>query len=102
MFSPGYKGSGFYIDEPSVADNNLITAGSTGGLLWAKQIIERLDVFLPNTLEACHCIPDNSRRTSPAIKRPATGGTKDTLPGVERFEAASSLSARGFLGFSLE
>lgn len=52
MVSPGYKGQCFYIDKPSVADNNLITAGSTGALLWAKQIIEHLGVFETNTLEA--------------------------------------------------
>ena len=52
MVVPCYKGQRFYIDKPSVADNNLITAGSTGGFLWAKQIIERLDVFQHNTLEA--------------------------------------------------
>lgn len=52
MFAPSYKGQGFYIDEPSVADKNLITASATGGLLWAKQIIEHLDVFKSNTLEA--------------------------------------------------
>ncbi|MEG2687497.1 MAG: DJ-1/PfpI family protein, partial [Christensenellaceae bacterium] len=52
LFSPGYKGQRFYIDAPSVADNNLITAGSTGGLLWAKQIIEHLGVFQSDTLEA--------------------------------------------------
>lgn len=52
MVSPRYKGQSFYIDEPSVADHNLITAGSTGALLWAKQIIERLDVFQPDTLDA--------------------------------------------------
>ncbi len=52
MFCPSYKGHNFYIDKPSVADDNLITASSTGGLLWAKQIIERLNVFQPNTLEA--------------------------------------------------
>ncbi len=52
MFCPGYKWQNFYVDEPSVADNNLITAGSTGGLLWAKQIIEHLGVFESNTLEA--------------------------------------------------
>lgn len=51
MFSPVYKGQRFYINKPSVADNNLITAGSTGGLLWAKQIIEHLDVFQSDTLE---------------------------------------------------
>lgn len=52
MVSPDYKGQSFYIDKPSVADINLITAGSTGALLWAKQIIEHLSVFQPNTLEA--------------------------------------------------
>ena len=52
MVSPSYKGQKFFVDEPSVADGNLITASSTGGLLWAKQIIERLDVFQYNTLEA--------------------------------------------------
>lgn len=52
MVSPGYKGQNFYVDKPSVADHNLITAGSTGALLWAKQIIERLKVFQPDTLDA--------------------------------------------------
>lgn len=52
MVSPDYKGQSFYIDDSSVADNNLITAGSTGGLLWAKQIIKHLNVFQSDTLEA--------------------------------------------------
>lgn len=52
MVSPSYKGQAFYIDEPSVADNNLITAGSTGGLLWAKQILGHLGVFSSSTLES--------------------------------------------------
>ena len=52
LFAPGYKGQRFYTDQPSVADNNLITASSAGALLWAKQIIERLGVFQPDTLEA--------------------------------------------------
>ncbi|MEA5049429.1 MAG: type 1 glutamine amidotransferase family protein [Eubacteriales bacterium] len=51
MFSPGYKGQSFYIDQPSVADHNLITAGTTGSLLWAKQIIECLGIFQADTLE---------------------------------------------------
>ena len=52
MFSPCYKGQQFYVDQPSVSDQNLITASSTGALLWAKQIIERLGIFQPDTLEA--------------------------------------------------
>ena len=52
MVSPGYKGQSFYVDEPSVTDNNLITASSTGALLWAKQIIENMGGFPSDTLEA--------------------------------------------------
>lgn len=52
MVSHDYKGQNCYIDRPSVTDRNLITAGSAGALLWAKQIIENLDVFQPNTLES--------------------------------------------------
>lgn len=52
MVSPRYRGQSFYVDEPSVAKSNLITAGSTGALLWAKQIMERLNVFRPDTLDA--------------------------------------------------
>ena len=51
MVSPSYKGQSFYIDKPAVTDNNLITASSTGVLLWAKQIIEHLGVFQSDTLE---------------------------------------------------
>lgn len=50
MTSSDYKGQSFYIDKPSVADNNLITASSTGALLWTEQIIEHLGVFGSDTL----------------------------------------------------
>ena len=52
MVSPNYKGQNFYVDQPSVADHNLITASSTGACLWTKQIIEQLNVFQPDTLDA--------------------------------------------------
>lgn len=52
MFCPNYNGKNFYVDELSIIDDNLITAGSAGSLLWAKQIIEHLDVFNPDTLSS--------------------------------------------------
>lgn len=52
MVAPAYKGQRFYVDEPAVADGNLITSGATGALPWARAIIERLGVFRPDTLEA--------------------------------------------------
>ena len=51
MFSPAYKGQDLYVDKPSVADNNLITANPAGALLWSKQIIEHLGVCQADTLE---------------------------------------------------
>lgn len=52
MFCPSYKGQSYFVDKPSVSDGNLITASGTGALPWAKQIIEHLGVFRPDTLEA--------------------------------------------------
>lgn len=52
MFCPTYQGGELYLDNPSVSDNQLITAGSTGSLMWTRQIIESLNVFENNTLEA--------------------------------------------------
>lgn len=52
MVVPGYQGQAFYVNQPSVVDHNLITANGTGGLLWAKQIIEHLGVFQADTLES--------------------------------------------------
>ena len=54
MFCPEYKGETNYIDKPAVRDRNLITAGSTGGLLFAKLILEYFEVFYPETLENWH------------------------------------------------
>lgn len=52
MVAPTYKGQEFYINEPAVTGDKLITASATGGLQWAKQIIAHLDVFQPDTLDA--------------------------------------------------
>lgn len=52
MFAPGYRGQEHFVDCLSIADGNLITAGATGALLWAKQIIARMGVFGERALEA--------------------------------------------------
>ena len=52
MFAPTYQGQDFYLEQPSVADKNLITASATGGLLWTRHIIESINVFQHNTLDA--------------------------------------------------
>lgn len=51
MFCPSYKGQKFYINQPAVRDENLITGSATGSLMWATLIIEKIGVFKPETLE---------------------------------------------------
>ncbi len=51
-FSESYRGNALYKDELSVTDGNIITASSAGGLLWAKQIVEYLNIYSRETTEA--------------------------------------------------
>lgn len=51
-FSKNYNCSSFYEDVEAVNDGGLITAGSTGCLLWAKLILEHLSLFSDETLDA--------------------------------------------------
>ena len=53
---PAYTGETFYHQEPAVADGNLITASGVAPLEFAYQIIKKLDVFLPQTLEAWYML----------------------------------------------
>lgn len=51
-FSKNYTGKFLYKDEFAVTDDNIITASSAGGLLWAKQIIEYLNMYSDETIQA--------------------------------------------------
>jgi putative intracellular protease/amidase len=48
----GYAGSAHYRDGPVVTDGDLITAGATASLEFAKEALARLDVFEPEVLDA--------------------------------------------------
>ena len=50
--SENYRGESYYRDEIAVKDGNLITASSAGGLLWARYILEYLDIFSEETVQA--------------------------------------------------
>ncbi|CBZ02600.1 glutamine amidotransferase [Clostridium botulinum] len=52
LFSKQYSGKELYVNSPAVVDCNLITASSAGGLLWAKRIIQYLDVFSCDIIES--------------------------------------------------
>ncbi|HCL4437496.1 glutamine amidotransferase [Clostridium botulinum] len=52
LFSKQYSGKELYVNSPAVVDCNLITASSAGGLLWAKRIIQYLNVFSCDIIES--------------------------------------------------
>ncbi|MEZ5335949.1 MAG: type 1 glutamine amidotransferase family protein [Methanolobus sp.] len=49
---PNYTGESFYRAEPVVTDDDLITASGVAPLEFAREVLKKLDVFSPETLEA--------------------------------------------------
>lgn len=49
---PGYGNEAQYRHEPAVTDGDLVTAGGVNPLEFSYQVLARLDVFAPATLEA--------------------------------------------------
>ncbi len=52
MVAPHYKGDAYYKEDRAVSDGNLITASSAGPLQFARYILQRLEVFSDEALEA--------------------------------------------------
>lgn len=52
MVAPDYSGESHYVSEHAVADGNLITASSVGGLLLARLVLDGLQLCTDDTLEA--------------------------------------------------
>lgn len=50
--APNYKGEAFYMEDAAVSDGNLVTASSAGSLLWARYILEYLQIFSQETVNA--------------------------------------------------
>lgn len=51
--APQYKGAANYQENPAVSGGNVITVSSAGALLWARYILETLQLFSPETIHAC-------------------------------------------------
>ena len=52
MACPQYAGEDNYVDLPAVTDDNLITASGLTPLEFAREVLRRIDVMKPRTLEA--------------------------------------------------
>ena len=52
MVCPNYKGDKYYEMVPVAASENLITASGVAPLEFAMEVLKKIDVFAPDTLEA--------------------------------------------------
>ncbi|MFS0728182.1 type 1 glutamine amidotransferase family protein [Paenibacillus sp. 1P07SE] len=52
MVCPNYKGEQFYEAGPAVSDANLVTASGVAPLEFAMEVLNTIDVFTPDTLDA--------------------------------------------------
>lgn len=52
MVCPAYKGEELYEKGPAVSDENLVTASGIAPLEFAKEVLKKLDVFAPDTLDS--------------------------------------------------
>lgn len=52
MFCPEYSGENFYLNQPSVTDDNLITASGITPLEFSYEVLKRINVMKAETLEA--------------------------------------------------
>lgn len=52
MFCPEYTGENFYLNQPAVTDDNLITASGIAPLEFSYEVLKRINVMKAETLEA--------------------------------------------------
>lgn len=72
LTTAGYTGGDHYRDAPVVSDRNLITAGATNPVEFAKAILDRLDVYTPEVLDAWYRLYGQSDASAFAVLQAAT------------------------------
>jgi putative intracellular protease/amidase len=68
----GYAGGHRYREKPAVTDRDLITAGATNQIEFAREILDRLDVYTPEVLDAWYRLYAKSDASAFAVLRAAT------------------------------
>ena len=76
QFQEEYRGAAHYVDAPAVTDGDLITGAGTAPLEFAKEVLTKLDVFSPSTLDAWYQLhktsaPQHFYALMQSIDRPA-------------------------------
>jgi putative intracellular protease/amidase len=80
--APGYRGEDLYRDVPAVTDSNLITAGPTDPVEFAREILALLEVYEKPVLDAWYGLFSTSQpRYFLALMEATAGGTGEMVSG---------------------
>ncbi|MFD3804825.1 type 1 glutamine amidotransferase family protein [Streptomyces sp. NPDC058611] len=72
---PGYGGADHYVDADAVTDGDLITAGPTDPVAFAREVFSRLDVYEPDVLDAWYRLfRDSDASAYPVLMAAAAAG----------------------------
>lgn len=72
---PGYAGGARYVEADAVTDGDLITAGPTEPVAFAREVFARLDVYKPDVLDAWYRLfHDSDASAYPVLMAAAEAG----------------------------
>ncbi|MET9320739.1 DJ-1/PfpI family protein [Streptomyces sp. NPDC003038] len=72
---PGYAGAERYVEADAVTDGDLITAGPTEPVAFAREVFARLDVYKPDVLDAWYRLfHDSDESAYPVLMAAAESG----------------------------
>ncbi|OEJ32626.1 DJ-1/PfpI family protein [Streptomyces subrutilus] len=72
---PGYGGTERYVEADAVTDGDLITAGPTEPVAFAREVFARLDVYKPDVLDAWYRLfHDSDANAYPVLMAAAEAG----------------------------
>ncbi|MCY0961953.1 MULTISPECIES: DJ-1/PfpI family protein [unclassified Streptomyces] len=72
---PGYGGGADYVEADAVTDGDLITAGPTEPVAFAREVFARLDVYKPDVLDAWYRLfHDSDASAFPVLMAAAEAG----------------------------
>ncbi|MFC9294297.1 DJ-1/PfpI family protein [Streptomyces sp. NPDC057011] len=72
---PGYAGAEHYVEADAVTDGDLITAGPTEPVAFAREVFARLDVYKPHVLDAWYRLfHDSDESAYPVLMEASEAG----------------------------
>lgn len=71
---PGYAGAEHYVEADAVTDGDLITAGPTEPVAFAREVFARLDVYKPDVLDAWYRLFHDSDASAYPVLMAAESG----------------------------